>query len=249
MLVFLSSPLRVPTEAPDMCARYTLTRRLSLLVQEMVELMLDEGVLYDWDPPPRYNIAPTQQVAAVRASADAGRNELVPLKWGLIPSWATDPRIATKCINARAETVAETPAFRAAFKRRRCLVLADGYFEWTGPKGKKQPWHFRLQGNAPFAFAGLWEHWRPADGEPIETCTVLTTEANELAAQYHDRMPVILHPVDYSRWLDSRSQRAEELSPLLVPFPDGLMVVNPVSALVNNPRNDSPDCVRVVTLE
>src|SRR4051812_34360542 len=176
-----------------MCARYTLTRRLNLLVQEMVELMLDEGVLYDWDPP-RYNIAPTQQVAAVRASADAGRRELVPLKWGLIPSWAKDPKIATQCLNARGETVAEKPAFRSAFKRRRCLILADGYYEWTGPKGQKQPWRLRLRDNAPFAFAGLWECWRRPEGDPVETCTIVTTEANELAAKYHDRMPVILHP-------------------------------------------------------
>jgi putative SOS response-associated peptidase YedK len=211
----------------------------------MVELMLDEGVLYDWDPPPRYNIAPTQQVATVRARADAGRRELVPLKWGLIPSWAKDPKIATQCLNARGETVAEKPAFRSAFKRRRCLILADGYYEWTGPKGKKQPWRFRLRDNAPFAFAGLWECWQPQDGDPVETCTIVTTEANELAVKYHDRMPVILHPADYSRWLDPENQRVEELIPLLAPYPAEPMIAEPVSTLVNSARNESPDCVRV----
>jgi putative SOS response-associated peptidase YedK len=228
-----------------MCARFNLRRRLNLLIQEMAELMLDEGVLYDWDPPPRYNIAPTQLVAAVRAGADAGRRELAPLKWGLIPSWAKDPKIAASCINARAESVAEKPAYRAAFKRRRCLILADGYYEWTGKAREKQPWHFRLRDDAAFAFAGLWECWRPPAGEPVETCAIVTTDANELAKLYHDRMPVILHPADYARWLDPEYQRVEELAPLLRPYPAELMVAEPVSTLVNNPRNDSPDCVRV----
>src|SRR6476646_7459255 len=137
-----------------MCARFTLRRRLNLVLQELAELMLDEASLADWDPPPRYNIAPTQLVAAVRATADAGRRELVPLKWGLIPSWSKDPKLGVRSINARAETVAEKPVFRSAFKRRRCLVLADGYYEWTGPAKKKQPWLFRLKSDAPFAFAG-----------------------------------------------------------------------------------------------
>jgi putative SOS response-associated peptidase YedK len=147
-----------------MCARFTLTNRLNRVVQQMVELMLEHGP--EWDQGPRYNISPTQLVAAVRAAADAGKRELVPLKWGLIPSWAKDPKIATQCINARAETVATKPSFRSAFKKRRCLILADGYYEWTGPKGKKQPWHFHLKDHKPFAFAGLWEHWKPPEGDP-----------------------------------------------------------------------------------
>jgi putative SOS response-associated peptidase YedK len=229
-----------------MCARFTLTRRLNLLVQEMTELMLDEGVLHDWDPPPRYNIAPTQSVAAVRATPDAGRRELVPLRWGLIPSWAKDPKVGNRLLNARAETVAETPAFRAAFKRRRCLILADGYYEWTGSKGKKQPWHFHLHGNRPFAFAGLWEHWRPPEGEPVETCTIITTEANELAAKYHDRMPVILHAAEYAHWLDPEQQAADDLKPLLVPYPADELEVAAASPLVNSPKNDRPECLAPV---
>jgi putative SOS response-associated peptidase YedK len=226
-----------------MCARFTLRRRLNLLVQQMAELMLDEGVLYDWDPPPRYNIAPTQPLAAVRAGADTGRRELVPLKWGLIPSWAKDPKIAASCINARAETVADKPAFRSAFKRRRCLVLADGYYEWTGQPGKKQPWHIGLRGGGAFAFAGLWECWRPPGGEPVETCTIVTTEANELTSKYHDRMPVIVHPADYARWLDPAAP-PDGLRPLLAPYPAGAMEAAAANPLVNNPRNDSPDCLR-----
>jgi putative SOS response-associated peptidase YedK len=230
-----------------MCARFTLRRRLNLLIQQMTELLLDEGMLYDWDPPPAYNICPTQRITAVRAAADAGRRELVPLKWGLIPSWSKDPKIATHCINAKAETVATKPAFRSAFKRRRCLVLADGYYEWTGAKGHKQPWHFRLRDEAPFAFAGLWEHWKPPDGgEPVETCTLITTDANELAAQYHDRMPVILHPADYSRWLDPGYDRADGLMPLLAPYPAELMSVSKASTLVNSPKNQGPELLRPV---
>jgi putative SOS response-associated peptidase YedK len=185
-------------------------------------------------------------VAAVRASPDAGRRELVPLKWGLIPSWAKDPKIATQCLNARAETVAEKPAFRSAFKKRRCLILADGYYEWTGPKGKKQPWHFHLHNRAPFAFAGLWEHWRPPEGDPVETCTIITTDANELAAKYHDRMPIILHTADYSRWLDPANQSVDDLTPLLVPYPTEEMEVAAASTRVNSPKNEGPDCLKPV---
>jgi putative SOS response-associated peptidase YedK len=155
-----------------MCARFTLRTRLNLLIQQMTELLLDEGSLDGWDSGPAYNICPTQRVAAVRPAADAGRRELVPLKWGLIPSWSKDPKIASSCINARAEMVATKPAFRPAFKRRRCLVLADGYYEWTGKPGHKQPWHIRLRDEAPFAFAGLWEHWEHSEGEPVESCTI-----------------------------------------------------------------------------
>lgn len=134
-----------------MCARFTLRRRLNLIMQELADT-LPVG-LFDFDPEPAFNISPTQKVAAVRATPDAGRNELVLLKWGLIPSWSKDPKIATSCINCRAETIAEKPAFRSAFKRRRCMILSDGYYEWTGKPGKKQPWHFHLHGDRLFAFA------------------------------------------------------------------------------------------------
>jgi putative SOS response-associated peptidase YedK len=136
-----------------MCARYTLRRPLNLVMKELADT-LPVG-LFDWNQVPRFNIAPTQSVAAVRATADAGRGEVVPLKWGLIPSWSKDAKIATSCINARGETVATKPAFRSAFKKRRCLILADGYYEWTGKPGSKQPWHFRYDDDRTFAFAGL----------------------------------------------------------------------------------------------
>jgi putative SOS response-associated peptidase YedK len=225
-----------------MCARFTLTNRLNRVVQEMVELMLDHAP--DWDQGPLFNISPTQQVAAVRATADAGKRELVPLKWGLIPSWAKDPKIATQCINARAETVATKPAFRSAFKKRRCLILADGYYEWTGAKGKKQPWHFHLKDHRPFAFAGLWEHCKPPEGEPVETCTIVTTEPNELQAKYHDRMPLILHPDDYARWVDPANQDVDDVSELLVRYPADEMTVLAASTTVNSPKYDGPVCLK-----
>jgi putative SOS response-associated peptidase YedK len=171
-----------------MCARFTLRRGLNLIIKEMAELLLRQPDFFDWLP--RYNIAPTQLVAAVRPTANTGGRELVPLKWGLIPSWAKDKKIASSLINARAETVAEKPAFRSAFKRRRCLILTDGYFEWTGNPGKKQPWHFHLHGDKPFAFAGLWETWRPPEGDSVVTCTIITTEANEFNSRFHDRRPL-----------------------------------------------------------
>ncbi len=147
--------------------------------------MLPVG-LFDFDPDPAFNIAPTQKVAAVRSIADAGKNELLPLKWGLIPSWAMDPNIASSLINARGVTVATKPSFRSAFKRRRCLILADGFYEWTGKPGQKQSWFFHYGNDRPFAFAGLWEHWNPPEGEPVETRVIVTTAANEVASKYHD---------------------------------------------------------------
>jgi putative SOS response-associated peptidase YedK len=223
-----------------MCARFTLRRPLSLVVKELADT-LSVG-LFDFDPPPRYNIAPTQLLAAFRTTPDAGRSELVPLKWGLIPSWSKDPKIGSSLLNARAETVAEKPAFRAAFKRRRCLILADGYYEWTGKPGKKQPWHFHYGDDRPFAFAGLWEHWKPSEGEPVESCTIVTTAANEFAAKYHDRMPVIINPTDYGRWLDPAADTTS-LLPLLDTRPVDGIEVAAANPAVNNPRHEAPDCI------
>jgi putative SOS response-associated peptidase YedK len=226
-----------------MCARFTLRRKLNLVLQELAELMLDDAALADWDVPPRYNVAPTQTVAAVRATADAGRRELVPLKWGLIPSWSKDPKLGVRSINARAETVAEQPMFRAAFKRRRCLVLADGYYEWTGPPKKKQPWLFHFKGDAPFAFAGLWECWRPEGQDPVESCSIITSAANELAARCHDRMPVILDPADYAGWLDPATP-PDRLLPLLDCRPVDGLEVTAANPFVNNSRTEGPECVQ-----
>lgn len=188
----------------------------------------------------RYNVAPTQSVLAVREASD-GR-EAVFLMWGLVPHWAKDPGIGNKLINARAETVMEKPSFREAFKRRRCLVPLDGFYEWSRRGDRKRPFYFHMRDGEPFAVAGLWEVWE-GEGEMLETCTLLTTEANELLAPYHDRMPVILSPEDYDRWLDSEVRGTEMLLPLLRPYSRAEMTTYAVSPVVNSPSNDSPRCI------
>jgi putative SOS response-associated peptidase YedK len=223
-----------------MCARFTLRRPLTVVAAEL-EKTLPVG-LFDWDQPPRFNIAPTQQVAAVRSTADAGRHELIPLKWGLIPSWSKDAKIATSCINARGETVATKPAFRSAFKKRRCLILADGYYEWTGKPGAKQPWHFRYDDDRAFAFAGLWECWKLPEADPVETCTIVTTEANAESSKYHDRMPVILDPNDYGAWLDPATA-PDELMPLIVSRAIDGLKVHAANPAVNNSRYTGIDAL------
>jgi putative SOS response-associated peptidase YedK len=165
------------------------------------------------------------------------------LRWGLVPPWAEDQKIGNRLINARAETAAGKPSFRAAFKRRRCLVPADGFYEWQKVGRAKQPYYIRLKDGAPFAFAGLWEHWQGADGEIIESCTLLTTEANDLMRPIHERMPVMLKPEDFGRWLDRDAPAGKALAALLCPYPAEAMTAYPVSAHVNNPRNDGPACV------
>ncbi len=221
-----------------MCGRFTLkTSRAK--ITEMFRLQR----LGEFDP--RYNIAPSQPVLAVRTDADGGQREGVMLKWGLIPSWAKEPGIGNSLANARAETVAEKPAFRSAFKKRRCLVVTDGFYEWGKVDGGKIPYYFQLRDGNPFAFAGLWERWEKGE-EPVESCTLITTEANGVVGQIHDRMPVILMPDDYARWLDPAEQQADRLKELLRPLADDLMVSHAVSKLVNNPRNERPDCVQPV---
>jgi putative SOS response-associated peptidase YedK len=169
--------------------------------------------------------------------------ELTLVRWGLIPSWAKDPAIGNRMINARAESVAEKPAFRAAFRRRRCLVLADGFYEWQKRgRGPKQPYLIRLRSGRPFAFAGLWESWRAPEGELVESCTLLTTTPNSLVERIHDRMPVLLHRRDHARWLTEGEDPAK-LAELLAPFPAEEMAAHPVGLHVNNPRLDGPECV------
>ena len=192
----------------------------------------------DWQP--RYNIAPTQTILAV-AMIESGGRQSKPLRWGLIPSWAKDPAIGAKLINARSETVAEKPSFRSAFKQRRCLILADGFYEWRKQSAKKQPFYFRLKNGNPFAFAGLWERWHDSEDNRLETCTILTTEANRTVNPVHDRMPVMLHAENYDRWLD-QSQSLESLQALLHPYDDNLMTAYPVSTSVNSALNDTSDC-------
>src|SRR5262245_16984120 len=196
-----------------MCGRFTQTAKGPVLA----DLFQLAGPV---DVEPRYNIAPTQQAAAVRVSPETGRRELGALRWGLVPSWAKDPKVAAKHINARSETVADKPSYRAAFRKRRCLVPADGYYEWQklGAR-KKQPYYIRLRDEAPFGFAGLWESWEGEDGELIESFTILTTAANELVRPLHERMPVIVSPTDFALWLDPAEQKPELVQPLLAPYP------------------------------
>lgn len=196
---------------------------------------------------PRYNIAPTQPIAAVRLAREGIARELVLLRWGLIPSWAKDPGVGSRLINARSETVAEKPSFRSAFKSRRCLVPADGFYEWQRQERGRQPFFIRMREGTPFAIAGLWEHWQGPEGEVIESCTLLTTAANEVMRPLHDRMPVILNPKDYDLWLDPDVQKREALSPLLRPYTAEAMVAYPVRPVVNSPANDSPLCIEPLT--
>ena len=168
------------------------------------------------------------------------------MRWGLIPSWAGDPAIGMKLINARAETVAEKPSFQKSFRERRCLVLADGYYEWKREGTGKQPYYIRLKNERPFAFAGLWNRWNSEDGKTIESCAILTTKPNERLASIHDRMPVILQPVAYEPWLDPGLQDATRLVPFLTPYPADAMIAAPVSRRVNDPRVDDTRCLEAL---
>jgi putative SOS response-associated peptidase YedK len=218
-----------------MCGRYTLQASPEEIAAQFA---IEVPPLFK----ARYNIAPSQNVAAVCLKPDTSRRELVQLRWGLIPSWAKDPKIAYSTINAKAETVAEKPAFRSAFRKRRCLIPASGFYEWQQQGKQKQPMYIRLKDNRPFAFAGLWEHWEPKEGEPIESCTIITTEANEFMLPIHKRMPVILASRDYDQWIDPTIQ-TDSLQSLLKPYPSEEMEAYAVSKMVNNPRNDIPLCV------
>jgi putative SOS response-associated peptidase YedK len=222
-----------------MCGRFTLRAPASVIAEQFA--------LFEMPPfTPSFNIAPTQPVAAVRAARDQpdhGR-ELVWLHWGLIPSWAKDRKIGNRMINARSETAAEKPAFRAALKRRRCLVVADGFYEWKRTGRRKQPYFIRMHDDRPFAFAGLWEHWEGDENSYVESCALLTTEPNDLMEPIHNRMPVILSPEHYDQWLDPSEQSGDTLTPLLRPFPSNEMVAYAVSTHVNSPTNDDPTCIQ-----
>jgi putative SOS response-associated peptidase YedK len=193
----------------------------------------------------RFNITPSQPVAVVRSVPSPGSRALVFLRWGLIPAWADDPSIGNRMANARSETVATKTSFRQAFRSRRCLVVADGFYEWQKVNGRKQPYHIRLPDDRPFGLAGLWERWEKGN-EPVESCTILTTEANELMLPIHDRMPVILPPEQYSLWLDPHYSDTERLAKLLRSYPSEQMIAYKVSTLVNNPRNDMAKCIEPI---
>jgi putative SOS response-associated peptidase YedK len=193
---------------------------------------------------PRYNIAPTQPVPVVVTEAATKERLLDAFQWGLVPFWAKDPAIGNKMINARAETIAEKPAFRTALSRRRCILPCDGFYEWDKASGTRQPLHFKLKSGELFGFAGLWEEWQPPDGSPLLTCTIITTEANGVVAPYHDRMPVMLSDNDeIALWLDETVRDAKEVTPLLLPYPDEKMEVYAVSRRVNSAAFDSPELI------
>jgi putative SOS response-associated peptidase YedK len=216
-----------------MCSRYSLTSP-----SEAVRAYFrhhNEAVF-----PPRYNIAPTQPVAIVRLD-HADRRELILARWGLIPSWVKDPRTFTTLINARAESAASKPAFRGAMRHKRCLVPADGFYEWTGVPGRKRPHLLRLRSGGPMALAGLYEHWLGADGSELDTMAILTVPASRHVSAFHDRMPAILQSDQFDAWLDVRTVSAEEAGQLLAPAADDLLEIVEVSPKLNNPRNDGPE--------
>jgi putative SOS response-associated peptidase YedK len=219
-----------------MCGRFTLALNRDGLQQAFPDFTAPAEMA------PRYNIAPTQPIPVVPNNAE---NSVEFFNWGLIPSWAKDPKIGNRMINARSETLAEKPSFRAAYKRRRCLVLADGFYEWQRVPGRKTkiPTYIRMQSDEPFAFAGLWESWHSGDGSHILSCTIITTTPNELLESIHNRMPVILARDDYGTWLDPEERKAEDLQALLRPYPAAEMRAYPVSTMVNSPQNDAPELI------
>ncbi len=226
-----------------MCGRFTLASDTKKLVETFAGFELPPEKMG-----PRYNIAPSQPVAVV---ANNGQNKIEFFKWGLIPFWAKDPQIGNRMINARAETLANKPSFKNAYRRRRCLVLADGFYEWRKePDSRsKTPMYIQLASGEPFAFAGLWESWYSKQKDKtILSCTIITTTPNKLLAQIHNRMPVILPPETYGLWLAAVECSPDELNGLLLPYPAVEMIAYQVLTVVNSPRNDSPECVAPVQI-
>lgn len=220
-----------------MCGRFTLTVDPAELKAAFREITFPEKYA------PRYNVAPSQAVLAIRNDAKNAADFLV---WGLIPSWAKDPSIGNRLINARGETLAEKPAFRGAYKYKRCLIPADGFYEWQAQPGTKTkiPHFIHLKDGKPFGFAGLWDEWQAADGSPLRSCTIITTAPNSLMASIHNRMPVILEAEDYADWLDPAPRTPDSLQHLVAPYSADLMEAYPVSVLVNSPSNDRADLIR-----
>jgi putative SOS response-associated peptidase YedK len=222
-----------------MCGRYELHSHPAAIA-------LAFGLAHPPELHPRYNIAPMTDVPIVRVNA-AGERELVRMRWGLVPRWAKDPSIGAKLINARGETIADKPSFRTAYRRHRCLVPADGFYEWQpvggGAAPHKQPMHIGMKDGAPFGFGGLFERWLSADGEVLDSCTIVTTEANALLRPIHDRMPVIIAPGAYARWLDPAGA---DVLDLIAPYPAAAMAAYPVSTRVNNVRHDDATLLEAV---
>ena len=225
-----------------MCGRYRLSRSKQLL-EEYFDSVSSQD---DWNP--RYNIAPTQLVPIIRQNTNEPVRELSLVHWGLVPSWAKNSSAAAAMINARSETASTKPAFRDAMKSRRCLIPADGFYEWSRIGKSKQPYCFEVNGGEVFAFAGLWDQWTARGGETIETCSILTTIANAVTSVAHDRMPVILERESYKRWLDPQMQDADAASEMLRPCEARFMRCYPVSTRINYVSNDDEECSRPVEL-
>ncbi len=224
-----------------MCGRFTLSQTTDVIA---AAFQVSTMPLLE----PRYNISPTQAAPVVFRLTNSPARQFTYMHWGLIPSWANDAKMGARLINARSETVAEKPSFRAAFKRRRCLVIADGFYEWQRLDRGKQPFYIHLGDRQPFGFAGLWEHWQSADGSEIKSCTILTTAPNELLSPIHNRMPVILNSDDYDLWLDPDVSHPKQLQLLLRPYPPEAMTCYPVSSVVNSARHDRPECIHPIAL-
>ncbi|MBN1515870.1 SOS response-associated peptidase [Candidatus Sumerlaeota bacterium] len=223
-----------------MCGRYTQTAPLTL--DKLQRRFVIDWIHPDTPPGPRYNIAPTQ-IAPVLMQ-DGQRRIALPMRWGLAPSWAQDEKIGARMINARVETIAEKPSFRQAFFQRRCMALADGFYEWVQDSGgAKQPYRFVLKSREPFGFAGLWERWQPPGRTPLLTFTIITRPANQFMKPYHPRMPVILRRQDEAAWLDPELRDKDALMQLLLPRKSRMMECHPVADVVNSPHHDTPQCV------
>lgn len=219
-----------------MCGRFTFVADQATLTETFPQFKFS-GYYYA----PRYNIAPSQPVPVV---ANTGGSEVECFHWGLIPHWAKDHKIGSKMINARSETLAEKPSFQIPYRHRRCLILTDGFYEWKkNEDGSKTPMYIQTASRTPFAFAGLWENWTPPGGNPIRSCTIITTSANAFMSEVHHRMPVILDVEDFDQWLTPEEKPADQLRGLLRPYESGNLVGHQVSPYVNSPKNDSSDCI------
>lgn len=216
-----------------MCGRYTLTASIQTIAETF-------GVPANLETEARYNVAPTQQVVTIMRN---GADHLAMLQWGLIPTWAKDESIGAKMINARAETLAEKPSFKRLLRSRRCLIVADGFYEWKKEYGGKTPMYITMKDGQPFAFAGLWDSWKDQDGQMLRTCTIVTTTPNDIVATIHDRMPAILLPSARDAWLDTDIQDEQALLPLLAPYPADRMTARQVSRMVNSPRVEGPELI------
>lgn len=225
-----------------MCGRYRLSRA-DKEIREHFDVAIDDGNFVDdsaWTA--HYNIAPSQSVPVLRQHAEQPRRTLTLARWGMIPFWAKDASIGHKMINARSETITEKPAYCNSFKSRRCLIPANGFYEWRKDKSSKQPFHFGMADDGLFAFAGIWDHWKAPDGKTVESCSILTTAPNALLADMHDRMPVILRAEDFELWLDPGFNKTDALRELLKPYDANAMRRHLVSTLVNQVKNDLPEC-------